>query len=56
MAFEVRNVLRDPGARAECVALGYRTPPVTVIDRVAVRGLPPTLLEPLLFGETLEDR
>jgi glutaredoxin len=54
--FETRNVLRDPRARAEFVALGFRTPPVTVIDGVAVWGFQPRQLEALLFDETLEDR
>ncbi len=54
--FEVRNVLTDRAARAEFLASGYLTPPVTIIDGVAVWGYQPTQLEALLFGETLEDR
>ncbi|MCS6801217.1 MAG: glutaredoxin family protein [Dehalococcoidia bacterium] len=54
--FEARNVLIDPAARAEFLAAGFKTPPVTVIDGVAVWGYQPERLEALIFGETLEDR
>ncbi|GIW06681.1 MAG: hypothetical protein KatS3mg060_1486 [Dehalococcoidia bacterium] len=47
--FEVRNVLTDLAARAEFLASGYLTPPVTVIDGVAVWGFQPELLESLLY-------
>jgi glutaredoxin 3 len=46
--FSVRNVVTDAEARDEFLRAGYRLPPVTVIDGVAVEGFQPERLEELL--------
>ncbi|MGI8553372.1 MAG: glutaredoxin family protein [Dehalococcoidia bacterium] len=49
--FSVRNVAVDPEAREEFLRAGYRLPPVTVIDGIAVHGYKPRELEELLWAE-----
>lgn len=51
----VRNVLEEPEARAEFLRAGYRLPPVTVIDGIAVEGFKPRELEALLARRGLMD-
>ena len=48
VAYTVRNVATDTQARDEFLRAGYRLPPVTVIDGVAVEGYQPDRLEELL--------
>lgn len=47
----VKNVVRDPLARAEFHSLGFLLPPVVVIDGDAVRGYDPERLSALLDEE-----
>lgn len=49
--FTVRSVVTDADARDEFLRAGYRLPPVTVIDGVAVEGFQPERLEELLAGQ-----
>jgi len=46
--FTVKNVVADPAARDEFLRAGWRLPPVTVIDGVAVEGYQPERIEALL--------
>jgi glutaredoxin len=46
----VRNVVTDAGAREEFLRAGYRLPPVTVIDGIAVEGFQPERVEELLIS------
>jgi len=46
--FLLRDLNLDSIARAEFVGGGYRLPPVTVIDGVAVEGFDPDRLDALL--------
>lgn len=46
--YEVRDVNRDPAARAEFLRRGFRLPPVLVIDDVAVEGYQPDRFDQLL--------
>lgn len=48
VAFTVRNVAADPAAREEFLRAGFRLPPVTVVDGIAVEGYQPDRLEELL--------
>jgi glutaredoxin 3 len=48
VAFTVKNVATDPVAREEFLRAGWRLPPVTVIDGVAVEGFQPERLEELI--------
>ena len=43
-AYTVRNVDEDDAAYDELIATGYRTVPVTVVGREAVRGFDPEAL------------
>jgi hypothetical protein len=49
--YELKDLRRDPVARAEFVKAGYRLPPVTVVNGVAVEGYDPRRLEELLDCE-----
>jgi glutaredoxin len=46
--FRLRDISTDPAARAEFLRRGYRLPPVTVINGVAVEGFRPDRLDELL--------
>ncbi|MFN8557481.1 MAG: glutaredoxin family protein [Dehalococcoidia bacterium] len=46
--YELRDLNRDPAARAEFLRSGFHLPPVTVIDGVAVAGFRPDRLDELL--------
>jgi glutaredoxin len=46
--YQIKNVATDEMAREEFLRSGYRLPPVTVIDGVAVEGFQPERLEELL--------
>ena len=46
--FELRDLSRQPEARAEFLRRGFRLPPVTVINGVAVEGYQPDRLNELL--------
>jgi hypothetical protein len=48
VAFSVKNVVTDAGARDEFLRAGWRLPPVTVIDGVAVEGYQPEQIERLI--------
>ncbi len=48
--FTIKNVAIDPEAREEFLQAGWRLPPVTVIDSVAVEGFQPDRLEELIDG------
>ena len=52
VSFTVKNVVTDVEARGEFLRAGYRLPPVTVINGVAVEGFQPDRLERLLRGFT----
>lgn len=47
--YELRDMRKDPAALVEFRRLGFRLPPVTIIDGVAVEGFQPERLEALLF-------
>jgi hypothetical protein len=49
--FTVRDVNADALARDEFLRRGYRLPPVTEIDGVAIEGFQPDRIEALLVGE-----
>lgn len=49
----IRRVLGDPAALAEMLSTGYKVPPVTVIDGVAVQGFRRDKLEELIFRDGL---
>jgi hypothetical protein len=42
--FDVRNVDEDPAAYDDLLARGFRTVPITIIGRQAVRGFDPEAL------------
>ncbi len=46
--YELRDVNADPAAREEFLRQGFRLPPVTVIDGVAVEGFQLDRLDELL--------
>jgi glutaredoxin 3 len=46
--FVVKNVVTDPVAREEFLRAGWRLPPVTVVDGLAVEGYQPERIEELL--------
>jgi glutaredoxin-like protein NrdH len=46
--FDLRDVSVDAAAREEFLRRGWRLPPVTVIDGVAVEGFRPERLDELL--------
>jgi glutaredoxin 3 len=46
--FTVKNVATDPEAREEFLRAGWRLPPVTLIDGVAVEGFQPDRLDELI--------
>ncbi len=48
--FTIKNVAIDPEAREEFLRAGWRLPPVTVINAVAVEGFQPDRLEELIDG------
>jgi hypothetical protein len=48
--YTVRNVVVDASAREEFLRAGYKLPPVTVIDGIAVDGFQPERLEALLLA------
>ena len=48
IAFENRDVTKDPQALEELQKLGYATTPVTVIDEEIVIGFDPSKLKRLL--------
>jgi glutaredoxin 3 len=50
VVYTTKNVVTDPDAREEFLRAGYRLPPVTVIDGVAVEGFQPERIEELLHG------
>lgn len=50
--FTVKNVVLDAQARDEFLRAGFRLPPVTVIDGVAVEGYKPDRFEALLWPES----
>ena len=49
--FTVKNVVTDLQAREEFLRAGFRLPPVTLINGVAVAGFQPRRLEELLWAE-----
>jgi glutaredoxin len=48
--FTLKNVVTDSEAQEEFLRAGYRLPPVTVIDGVAVEGFLPDRIQALLNG------
>ena len=48
--FTVKNVVTDLQAREEFLRTGFRLPPVTLIDGVAVDGFQPRRFEELLWA------
>lgn len=55
IAYTLRNLAVDREAQREFLAAGYRLPPVTVIDGVAVAGFQPQRLEALLWPPAQTD-
>jgi len=47
--YELRDLRKDPTALVEFQRLGFRLPPVTIIDGVVVEGFQPDRLEALLL-------
>jgi glutaredoxin len=47
--YVLKDVARDPEALAEFRRLGFRLPPVVLVDGEAVEGFQPDRLEALLF-------
>ena len=48
MRYTLKDLRSDRGVQQEFLALGFRLPPVTVIDGMAVAGFQPNRLEELL--------
>ena len=46
--YDLRDLNKDASAREEFLRRGFRLPPVTVIDGVAVEGFRPERLDELL--------
>lgn len=53
--YTLKDLRRDAEAQREFVARGYRLPPVTVIDGVAVEGFRPAEIEALLGDHSGEN-